>query len=86
MKLVLNNDNLYLVPNNESVVERGIPIEIVPDKVYGIDIEKVLETSRLDLQRKAVSTKSMLNERIIKDTIISYFIQALNEKYEQSVL
>lgn len=82
MKLVQSNEKLYLLPNDETEYSRGIPIYLIPDNVFSINIETVLHNAEQDLQRKAVSTKTLLNEAIIKQTIIAYFTQMLNEKYE----
>lgn len=83
MKLVQSNKMLYLLPNNESEITRGIPIELIPQSLYEIEVDKVLELARNDVQQKAVMTNSFLNENMLKSVVISYFTEEINKKFEQ---
>lgn len=83
MKLLKNNQMLYLLPNNETEITRGIPIELIPQSLYEIEVDKVLELARENIQQKAVMTNSFLNDNMIKSVIISYFTEEINKKFEQ---
>lgn len=81
MKLLQNDNKIYLVPNNESDAQRGIPVELVPETINTIDFEAVLAKARVDINKKALATQTLLNETMIKNTLIAYLTMAINDNY-----